>query len=984
MSTSPQNPKATPIINQSDAPPAWHWPIRFADTRAEGPANPGRRPAQYIPPVAGVRASQWRRGEPEHAGAQFAPIQPAARIRAAVSAWTNSDYDGATAVTKRLLRYWENQNSHSDRQTSFYFAQLDAVRTHIFLHEGAGRVPFVQELHAVNARHNHGMERMAHKMATGTGKTLVMAMLIAWQTANYMADPTSDRYTPYFLCLTPGITVRKRLESALQPRYDGDSEYEQFSVLPPDYEDALGYASVSVANWHLLEPPADPDALSGLAKRLIAGGMARSPRSETPRESADALIRRLTGAPSHARLFVINDEGHHCHQGDPLNSTRQATKWYQGLRKMHRTGRICRITDMSATPIYIAQQGQKQTPSLFDWIVSEYSLIDAMEAGLTKIPMVPTRAYRGAEDLRASKFRNIYDHTESKDRRFNPNPHQGNTLLKEALTALYQDYEALDDEWRRAEHHPVMAVVMDTIENAKKIFVYITEGLAQAPLLQNQPGVLPNTIIVHSRIEEKNDDQGLGTVTRSIRDLAALYRHHFEFAFHAKQSDTEVMREVLNTIGKPGQPGANVRCVVSVGMLTEGWDAKTVTHLLGFRKFGSSLLCEQVAGRTLRRVDQSKTAAGFYKPEYANILGVPFPQYEEADPDAVCPVCQASPCTCLPPETPEYLDVRCCADRQEYRVEWPHVVRMQRTAEAPRLHIQAKAEPADTFTIALPSAQTDIAESVFQHQRDIQTRIPGTRQQFLFTMAQAALQTLINEKRDALDDNLPQNLLFSQLLTVAKRYENAGRLVGPSNMRTWAHDSATIARASEWLLRNVEIQGRGNGSGPLLDAVPSPKNPWQSTDSHRDYKVTRNPQRVYETPSKTHISHAVCDSSWEIDVARALDRSRAVHRWARNSRLNWSIPYLLNGEPHAYYPDFLAVCPLPNKRELCLVIEVKGREWAHDPLKRRWAQEYWIPAVNRHPVYGADIGKIWQYLYLDSEINVVNADTLIEDCVTNL
>ena len=407
------------------------------------------------------------------------------------------------------------------------------------------------------------------------------------------------------------------------------------------------------------------------------------------------------------------------------------------------------------------------------------------------------------------------------------------------MTALYKNYETTLRIWResnRAEQ-PVMAIVMNSVKNANTMYRHIASG-AVTPLLGNYADQLkgemppdPHTIIVHSKMEE--GEAASGETGRHIRDLAEVYRRNPKYNFSDSDKPEEIIRRVMNTVGRDNEPGENVRCVISVNMLTEGWNTKTVSHLLGFRKFGSSLLCEQVAGRTLRRITRTKEDDGIrFMPEYAQILGILFPKYEEPTQDKTKDRLEKFPQVTVEPEPP----------RGHLRVEWPNIVQLQR-------------------------------------------------------------------------------------------------------------------------------------------AVPSAIAPWQHTGLLREYDIALNPQRVYGPTAKSEITYADCDSGWEVELARHLDEMPEITRWARNKGLNWSIPYVADRQQRRYWPDFVAVVPIDPDMELNIVIETKGLVRENDPIKRRWAQEYWIPAVNRHPQYGRATGRIWSYLYLDNEALVLQAKERIHEVI---
>ena len=626
----PNDPNGEPVINSPYGTPEWRWQLD-SSTKAYAPALPGRREAQNIPPVAGSRKLRGRPALPGEMGARWTPLQLVNDIRTAVLDWQDAGYPGITQTTRDLINHWTDEEACKP-----YFAQLDAVLTHIYLHEAASE-KVTDEIQGINDRYNDGVYRIAHKMATATGKTPVMAMLILYHAANHRnAAPDDHRFTRRFLVVTPGLTVRERLQDSLEPGHD-DSDWKAFNLVPPgdQWERALSSASVSVINYHQMQPK-DAEPTSTKQQQLIDGGAnpttpeEMETRKETPK---DVIDRIADGKSQHGPILVINDEGHHCHRGDPdkKNALPQNTQWFEGIRQIRDAGMLRYVVDMSATPIFLAQSN----PRPFDWIVSDYSLIDAIEAGLTKIPRVPTSTNRSNE----SELRDIFSRTDSKQAAdFRPDVTGNNVLLKEALGSLYRDYEKTVENWKNRPEQPVMAIVMNSVKNANAMFRHVAGG-AVTPLLSNYEGQGkdeirddPKTIIVHSKMED--GEAATGETGRYIRELAEVFRRNQKYGFSDSDRPEEIIRRVMNTIGRPGLPGENVQCVISVNMLTEGWNTKTVTHLLGFRKFGSSLLCEQVAGRTLRRVTLDKEEDGTrFAAEYAQILGIPFPQYAEPDPD---------------------------------------------------------------------------------------------------------------------------------------------------------------------------------------------------------------------------------------------------------------------------------------------------------------------------------------------------------------
>ena len=969
----PVNPEAQPIINSPFYAPQYHWPLN-SDTKAFAPAANGRRSAQNMPPVAGSRGTRQARPQPGNIGVAWEELKLVNQIRQAVADWRDAGFPDITPTTRDLINHWTDRE-----EFPLYFAQIDAVLTHIFLRESRP-AEIIQELERINLKYNDGVDRMAHKMATATGKTPVMAMIILWQAANHYASGQEDnRFVRRFLLLTPGLTVKERLQDSLDPRQP-NNDWKVFNLVPPGdlWEPALTGSSIKIANYHQLEPQTLGLKPSDKGQQLIDGGS----RPTTPEEMearfetpAEMVERIADGKTQRGNILVINDEGHHCHRGDPNKRNQKDTQWFLGIRHIRDAGLLSYVTDMSATPIFLTQSN----PRPFDWIVSDYSLVDAIEAGLTKIPRVPTRT----TTEQTSRFRDIFSHTDGKQTSdFRPEDAGNNTLLKEAMQVLYQDYEDRNEEWKNRSEVPVMAIVMNSVKNANAMYRYVSSGAA-TPLFGNYTDAVqnavrhdPRTIIVHSKMED--GEAASGETGRHIRELAAAYRRNPDYGFTDDDKPEDIIRRVMNTVGRPGRPGEHVRCVISVNMLTEGWNTKTVTHLMGFRKFGSSLLCEQVAGRTLRRVtnDFQDEQDILFKAEYAQIFGIPFPQYEEPEDDG------DDPKPSFPPVLVEPLE-----SQRQFRVEWPNIVKLQRPGSRQAIQVRTKPNgPDEPYTVTDVKPETAIAEGITGPSVEMTSDAHDTRGTFLYQVAREVVRTIEKEtEQQALTDQEGQPViqiakLFGQTVKAAQQYHGGGHLDGPEDQDRWPTDEMSILRASQWLHRNVDIIKPETGT-VWLEAIPSAISHWQHTGELREYDVGNNPKRVYGPTKKSEISYAHCDSEWEVWVAKQLDEMEDIMRWARNKGLNWSIPYVADRQQRSYWPDFVAVAQLNDSQELHIVIEVKGLERDNDPVKRRWAQEYWVPAVNHHEEFGQSTGRTWAYLYLDDEALVINAASRIRELI---
>ena len=294
------------IVNRPTEPPKWHWGLT-SDSRVPtgSQALPGRRQAQYIPAVAGVRYSR-NMTRMLSVGLEdsfaFPPIEMVNTIRERVKDWRTSGYLGATTTSKRLIDHWERLEESTGR--GLYFAQMDAILTHIWLREAADS-DILSRLGVINQRYNDGIFRIAHKMATGSGKTVVMAMIVVYHTLNSLDHPEDNRFARNFLFLTPGITVRERLSAALAPEKTGN-DYEEFALLPPGREDDLLLADMRVANRHKLNPETLPNAPGTKERNLIEGGIGVAMDvKETPEQAIERLIG--AGGPE-APVVVFNDE----------------------------------------------------------------------------------------------------------------------------------------------------------------------------------------------------------------------------------------------------------------------------------------------------------------------------------------------------------------------------------------------------------------------------------------------------------------------------------------------------------------------------------------------------------------------------------------------------------------------------------------------------------------------------------------------------
>jgi type III restriction enzyme len=429
-------------------------------------------------------------------------------------------------------------------------------------------------------------------MATGSGKTVVMAMVIAWSVLNKVHAPRSKRYSDAVLVLCPNLTIKERLGGAprelelegpepQRPIVPGarGNYYEAFDLVPSGLLPDLGQARVHITNWHALAL-ADDSGRRGVVQR--------------GRESDAAFCARvLRDLGSRNNILVINDEAHHAYRPKALDEEsekltglsaeeraalrrerEEATVWVSGLDRINAVRGVNLCLDLSATPFYIQGSGYAESTT-FPWVVSDFGLVDAIESGIVKISRVPVADDTGAPEPRYFRlWKWIVDHLPAAERggpRRKPKPEAVVRQADGALQQLAGLWVANHEAWEEGQYPtpPCMIVVCDNTDIAKVVYEHVAEkGRGALAELRNQPSE-EHTLRIDSKLLADADF----AETSGSREVAA-----------------EALRRKVSTVGKPGEPGANVRCVVSVGMLTEGWDANNVTQILGLRAFQSQLL----------------------------------------------------------------------------------------------------------------------------------------------------------------------------------------------------------------------------------------------------------------------------------------------------------------------------------------------------------------------------------------------------------
>ncbi|HEY2839301.1 MAG TPA: DEAD/DEAH box helicase family protein, partial [Pirellulales bacterium] len=687
-----------PILNSPFAEPARHF--RFGEEGITDEIVEARRISSYFVPIAQPKksGSKQTRFDTEWTNDRLKESKFINQVRARVALWREGRRPGVTRVTAGLLDYWTNP----DRERKLFFCQIEALETAIYLTEAAkkyGDAWIENDLARFNQEANPLLSRVAFKMATGSGKTVVMAMLIAWQALNKLANPQDARFSDTFLIVTPGITIRDRLR-VLLPN-DPENYYRQRDVLPAYQHEELGRAKIVISNYHAFQLRERVKA-GKLTKEILADGRP-NPFLETP----DQMVRRVCRELGNKKnVIVINDEAHHCYRKRPTEEepkltgeerteaekrNKSAHIWLSGLEAVKQKIGVRAVYDLSATPFFLRGSGQPEG-TLFPWVVSDFSLIDAIESGIVKVPRVPVAddSMQGDQPTYRDLWPRIRDHLPKKGRKTDAITGEPKlpAELQGALHSLYGNYEKSYRAWEqnaeaqaRGRTPPVFIVVCNNTNVSKMVFDYVAGWekpigdamFAQAgafDVFRNDDGRggwrhRPNTILIDSEQLESGDAMSADfkqMAAKEIEEFKAEYRARFPGRDTDSLTDEDLLREVMNTVGKPGKLGEHIKCVVSVSMLTEGWDANTVTHILGVRAFGTQLLCEQVVGRGLRRMSYSVNDQGLFDPEYAEVYGVPF---------SFIP---CSGATADPKPGPTPTRVRALPERSECEITFPRLL----------------------------------------------------------------------------------------------------------------------------------------------------------------------------------------------------------------------------------------------------------------------------------------------------------------------
>jgi type III restriction enzyme len=889
-----------------------------------------------------------------------------------------------TPETARLLQHWRHHQFSGVRP---FFCQVEAVETIIWLSEVApqmGKIGqnFVDHLANANNDANPELMRLALKLATGAGKTTVMAMIIAWQAINAARRPTSKKFTHGFLLVAPGLTIRDRLR-VLQPN-DPDSYYTSRELVPNDMMEDLNRAKIVITNYHSFKLRERVELSKGGRMLLEGRGGDKLNTLETEGQMIQRVMPDLMGL---SNVMVINDEAHHCYRektgeidddlkGDEKKEAEEnnqaARLWISGLEAVNRKLKVARVVDLSATPFFLRGSGYAEG-TLFPWTMSDFSLMDAIECGIVKLPRVPV-----ADNITTGEmpmFRNLWDHIGKKMPKKGRG--KGDTLdpmdlpvqLQTALQALYGHYEQTFELWEKAgiKVPPCFIVVCNNTSTSKLVYDYIsgfnkinpdgseTPFAGRLPLFRNQDEHgnelgRPRTLLIDSEQLESGDALDEKFRAMAGPEIERFRREIIERSRDAEAgqniTDQDLLREVMNTVGKYGRLGDSIRCVVSVSMLTEGWDTNTVTHVLGVRAFGTQLLCEQVIGRALRRQSYDLNEEGLFNVEYADVLGIPFDF--------------ASKPVVAPPQPPrETIHVKAVRpDRDALEIRFPRVLGYRTELPAERLTATFSDDSHMELTPQLVGATTTTNSGIIgagvnltlQHTQDVRPS------QVVYELT----SHLVNTKwRDGNGD--PQLHLFGQLKRIARQWLDEYLVCKGGTYPAQLIYKTLADMACEKITAGITRSLVGTNP---IKAVLDPYNPTGST-SNVNFNTSKTER--YETSSqRCHVNWVVLDSDWESEFCRVAENHPKVLAYVKNHNLGLEVPYRFVAEMRKYRPDFIVLVDDGKGMDdpLHLIVEIKGFRGEDARVKKETMDVYWIPGINNLGTHGrwafAEFTDVWE------------------------
>ena len=917
-----------PILNSPYEYPKRYWELD-KDGQPTHQIIEHRRKAEFITPIPKPRKQKAPEQEDivfdEGLGLStkkqaYDPTSIINKLREEVDRWRNIQNPGDWGVTPEtaiLLQHWR---SHPFNNIRPFFCQIEAVETAIWLTEVAQNAKVGREvlehIASANKDANPDLLRFALKLATGAGKTTVMAMLIAWQTINAVRRPTSKRFTRGFLVVAPGITIRDRLR-VLQP-HDPDSYYQSRELVPSDMLADLGRAKIVITNYHAFKLRERIELSKG-GRSLLQGRGEELNTLETEGQMLQRVMPDLMGLKN---ILIINDEGHHCYRekpdsaededlkGDDLEEAEKnneaARLWISGLEIVKRKLGCQWVIDLSATPFFLSGSGYAEG-TLFPWTMSDFSLMDAIECGIVKLPRVPVSDNIPGGEM--PKFRNLWEHIRTRmpkkgrGKSANLDPLSLPVELQTALEALYGHYDKTFALWEENDIRvpPCFIVVCNNTSTSKLVYDYISgfyrENEDGSTTLENgrlarfrnfdehgNPLARPNTLLIDSEQLESGNALDDNFRAMASDEIERFRREIIERTGDQRQAenltDQDLLREVMNTVGKQGRLGESIRCVVSVSMLTEGWDANTVTHVLGVRAFGTQLLCEQVIGRALRRQSYDLNEEGLFNVEYADVLGIPFDF-------------TAKP-VIAPPQPPrETIQVKAVSpDRDSLEIIFPRVQGYR--VELPEERLTATFNEDSILELTPDLVGPSITNNAGIIGKDVNLNLEHLedlrRSTLLFHVAKRLLYT---KWRDPGEE--PKLHLFGQLKRITREWLDTCLVCKGGTYPALLMYQELADMACERITAGIT---RALVDKRPIKAVLDPYNPTGST-IHVNFNTSKR-NRWQTDARRCHVNWVILDSDWEGEFCRVAEAHPLVRAYVKNHNLGLEVPYLYGSQARRY------------------------------------------------------------------------------------
>ncbi|MGD0817778.1 MAG: DEAD/DEAH box helicase family protein [Methanomassiliicoccales archaeon] len=982
-----------PVINSPFSEPKQYF--KFDDDGITNEMVTGRRPSAYFIPVA----SPKKKGKQKTIDSEWTLDREKKNdfvneVRQEILRWRTSGYPGITRTTRKLLEYWTDP----ERENKFFFCQIEALETIIFISEVAGkRAPWlINAVKEGNETGNSDLFRIAMKMATGTGKTVVMAMLISWQVLNKKLEkPTEAKdFSDNFLIVTPGLTIRDRLR-VLYPN-DSDNYYAKRDVVPSNWMPYLGQAQIVITNFHSFKPRQKIE-VSKITKAVL-----NKVGTEGFVETAEQMVSRVCRpfGSNKKNIIVINDEAHHCYRhkadeeeieeelkGEERTAAERreedARVWLSGLEAIKKKLGIRAVYDLSATPFFLKGSGWSEG-TLFPWVVSDFSLIDAIEAGIVKVPRVPIadNSMSGEQPTFRDLWYRIRESLPKKGRKVDDikGVPRLPKELESAVHSLYSNYLKYYDAWKNEQVStkgtpPVFIVVCNNTSVSKLVYDYIAgysvvvneEEIVRAgelELFRNDDGnghwlSRPNTILVDSEQLESGEgmsDDFKKIASREIEEFKNEYRARFPGRDVENLNDDDLLREVMNTVGKEGKLGEQVKCVISVSMLTEGWDAQTVTHVLGVRAFGTQLLCEQVIGRALRRTHYVADANGMFPAEYAEVYGVPF---------SFIPTSGSGGGHIVPEGV---THVQALPEREECEIHFPRVIGYR--TEMPGERVEAHFTSDSKLVLSTRDVPTKtenapiVGSHVFHTMEDIESKRVN---EVAFILAKTTLERYFRDQENPeVEDGGKKEWfwLFPQILEITKQWMNDYVVCKDDTFIQMLLLKDHLFDAAERIYRSLSLKQGEENDRKIRPIIQS----FDSVGSTKEVNFDTRKDTYRTLPEKCHVSHVVADTtSWEQKAAQSLESMDEVIKYVKNDHLGFEIPYSFLGRERKYLPDFIVATDDGHGRSdpLNLILEITGEKKPEKEDKSFTARNLWVPSVNNTRTYGR-----WDFIEITDPWNL--------------